>query len=177
MIPFVSLGCGRGGSLSKLSLDGLKLPSQVYSAVTPCAEGAGRAEPHRLLSTGPPSDCVTPWPHLAAPLPCIHLFNIAITYSWPQQNESWLIQLQTPLPLIPFSDFNLPHLSSCAQLSLYFLSLQMTCSWPVLALTCCRQKEDRMQCGKCFTRSPSSHSKKHHGIFTCYSTASPENSL
>lgn len=47
MIPFVSSRCSRGGSLSQLSLDVLKLPGQVYSAVTPFAAGAGRVELNR----------------------------------------------------------------------------------------------------------------------------------
>lgn len=138
MIPFVSLGCGWGGSLSQLSLDGLKLPGQVYSAVTPWAGGAGS------LSPGQPSESVTLWPPiLASLLPCIHLFNSATTYFWLQQNESLLTELQTPLTLISFSDFNWLQLLSNTHtlLLLYYRFFINVWSRPALALTRSRQKQ------------------------------------
>lgn len=175
MIPFVSLGCGWGGSLSQLSLDGLKLPGQVYSAVTPWAGGVGS------LSPGQPSESVTLWPPiLASLLPCIHLFNSATTYFWLQQNESLLTELQTPLTLISFSDFNWLQLLSNTHTTPVVLPFLHKC-----LITACvgpyslQAETDRMQCGQCFSlsSSPPRLRWKHHAILTCWSIASLENSL
>lgn len=48
-----------GESLSQLSLYGLKLPGQVYSAVSPCAAGPGSVESSWILSVSSTSSSVT----------------------------------------------------------------------------------------------------------------------
>lgn len=73
MIPSVSLRRRRGGSLSQLCPDGLKLPGQVYSAVTPFARESG-AESAAPLSAGAnlgPRDTVTPPRRPAALYPLV----------------------------------------------------------------------------------------------------------
>lgn len=140
--------------------------------------GAGRVEPPRLLSAGAPSDCVTPWPHLAAPLPYIHLFNTATTYSWQQQNESWLAELQTPHN--SYLSLTSTHHNCC--LALYSPCTFILRKCPITACVgpyMLQAETDRMQCGKCFSLSPSPPPSqwKHHGILTCCSATSPENSL
>lgn len=86
MILFVSLGCSWGRSLYQLSLDGRKLPAQVYSPVTRWAVDVGLAELARLLSAGPHRVSVREWPKL--PVPLAHcLFNTSANFG-PQQSQT-----------------------------------------------------------------------------------------
>lgn len=183
MIPLVSLGCGRGGSLSQLSLDGLMLPGQVYSAVTPWAGGASWAghESPGLLSAGPPLDFVTLWPHLAAPPPCMHLLNTATKHipgcrgmKVDSQNFRHL------WPRLPFSDFNSPQPLSYTLIPLVPLYFINVWSRPVFALTCRRQNQTEGDVVNVshFPPSPPRSQWKHHGILTCRgSAASPGSAL
>lgn len=58
-IPCVRLLRSCRESLSQLSLYGLKLPGQVYSAVSPCAAGPGSVESSWILSVSSTSNSVT----------------------------------------------------------------------------------------------------------------------
>lgn len=122
MIPFVSLRCSRRGSLSQLSLDGLKLPGQVYSAVTPCAAGAGRAE----LSRPDSYLQVQPWTlrhrDPPSPLRCLTCFI-----------DKFLAATELPTPL------TLACHKCCLALyfSLHFCCLITAC----FGFACCRQKQ------------------------------------
>lgn len=117
-IPCVSLVCSCRESFSQLSLHGLKLPGQVYSAVSPCAAGPGSVESPWILSVSSTSSSVTPLTPLHN-LTALH----ELKYSWLQLTHKY----QKHLSLISFTDFNFAsHLCCISVICLHIFIMNYT---------------------------------------------------